>query len=359
MVSHGETNIDLLRNKRHTLLKDCKVEEIAIPLKKGALSDVIADETTGTNSIPESSMDVDTAATEGEVARRIALKESAIEIDYASLPRDIKDIADAEALNKAMQQFHDTLARIAMEIESMAPNMKAVERCGHLRPHTHTCSPSGRLDDVKGRLKANADEYETSLQLTKTAGTEFEAVKQARCDAFFEAFSHIQGRIDDIYKASCADVPSLPLMAVPGTDEERLARGRIRVPEPGEQRGAAPARVCSRPTASQEPYLQGIKYTVTPPMKRFREMEQLSGGEKTVAALALLFAIHSFRPAPFFVLDEVDAALDNTNVHRVARYMDQWTQSDFQCIVISLKVRSLAQLTACVTRRAGLVLSPG
>jgi structural maintenance of chromosome 1 len=58
-----------------------------------------------------------------------------------------------------------------------------------------------------------------------------------------------------------------------------------------------------------------------PPSKRFREMEQLSGGEKTVAALALLFAIHSFRPSPFFVLDEVDAALDSKNVGKVAAYI--------------------------------------
>lgn len=55
----------------------------------------------------------------------------------------------------------------------------------------------------------------------------------------------------------------------------------------------------------QEPYLSGVKYNVMPPGKRFVEMEQLSGGEKTMAALALLFAIHSFHPAPFFVLDEV------------------------------------------------------
>jgi len=45
-----------------------------------------------------------------------------------------------------------------------------------------------------------------------------------------------------------------------------------------------------------------------PTGKRFVEMEQLSGGEKTMAALALLFSIHSFHPAPFFVLDEVSAA---------------------------------------------------
>lgn len=44
----------------------------------------------------------------------------------------------------------------------------------------------------------------------------------------------------------------------------------------------------------QEPYLGGVKYTAMPPMKRFRDMDQLSGGEKTVAALALLFAIHRF-----------------------------------------------------------------
>lgn len=45
---------------------------------------------------------------------------------------------------------------------------------------------------------------------------------------------------------------------------------------------------------SEEPYNAGIKYHAMPPMKRFRDMEQLSGGEKTVAALALLFAIHRY-----------------------------------------------------------------
>lgn len=71
-------------------------------------------------------------------------------------------------------------------------------------------------------------------------------------------------------------------------------------------------------------------------MKRFRDMEQLSGGEKTIAALALLFSIHNYRQAPFFVLDEVDAALDNVNVRKVCNYIQQRSK-DFQCIVISLK----------------------
>jgi structural maintenance of chromosome 1 len=88
---------------------------------------------------------------------------------------------------------------------------------------------------------------------------------------------------------------------------------------------------------TDEPYLSGVKYNAMPPMKRFRDMEQLSGGEKTVAALALLFAVHSYRPAPFFVMDEVDAALDNVNVKKVCAYIRERTNGDFQCIVISLK----------------------
>jgi len=65
-------------------------------------------------------------------------------------------------------------------------------------------------------------------------------------------------------------------------------------------------------------------------------MEALSGGEKTVAALALLFAIQAYRPAPFFVMDEVDAALDNVNVLKVSNYIRQRSK-ELQCVVISLK----------------------
>merc|ERR1711920_543889 len=95
------------------------------------------------------------------------------------------------------------------------------------------------------------------------------------------------------------------------------------------------------PENPEEPYLEGINYNCVAPGKRFQPMSNLSGGEKTIAALALLFAIHSYRPSPFFVLDEIDAALDNTNVSRVAQYLgahSRTTSSDaFQSVVISLK----------------------
>ena len=91
-----------------------------------------------------------------------------------------------------------------------------------------------------------------------------------------------------------------------------------------------------------------IKLNCMPPGKRFRAMDQLSGGEQTVAALSLLFACHSFYKTPFFVLDEIDAALDNANVNRVAKYIREWSEVDdesedvagrkqVQFVVISLK----------------------
>ena len=86
----------------------------------------------------------------------------------------------------------------------------------------------------------------------------------------------------------------------------------------------------------QDPYLGGVKYIASAPSKRFRQIGQLSGGEQTMAALALLFSVHSFRPSPFYIMDEIDAALDNANVKKVADYIKHKSQ-DFQCLVISLK----------------------
>ncbi|XP_010130438.1 PREDICTED: structural maintenance of chromosomes protein 1B-like, partial [Buceros rhinoceros silvestris] len=91
------------------------------------------------------------------------------------------------------------------------------------------------------------------------------------------------------------------------------------------------------PENPEEPYLGGIDFNCVAPGKRFMPMDNLSGGEKSLAALALVFAIHSFRPAPFFILDEIDAALDNTNIDKVSSFIRQQAHEQIQMIVISLK----------------------
>ena len=78
----------------------------------------------------------------------------------------------------------------------------------------------------------------------------------------------------------------------------------------------------------------GIRIIAQPPGKKLQNMMQLSGGEKALTAIALLFAIQSLKPSPFCLLDEIEAALDDSNVTRFANYLDRLTK-DTQFIVIT------------------------
>ncbi len=78
----------------------------------------------------------------------------------------------------------------------------------------------------------------------------------------------------------------------------------------------------------------GINITVQPPGKKLQNMMLLSGGERAFTAIALLFAILKINPAPFCVLDEIEAALDDVNVYRFAEYLKKYSQQT-QFLVIT------------------------
>lgn len=211
-----------------------------------------------------------------------------VEMDYNLLPNEYKraqfDGADIE----------ERIGELTAKLEELTPNIKAGERLQDVRE---------RLATLDAELTAQRT---NELRIVK----EFQAVKTKRYDLFMRAFQHISSHIDPIYK--------------------ELTKAQAST-----QLGGGSAYLTLE--EEDEPYLAGVRYHSMPPMKRFKDMEFLSGGEKTVAALALLFAIHSFHPSPFFVLDEVDAALDNSNVNKIANYISKHANPEFQFIVISLK----------------------
>ena len=78
----------------------------------------------------------------------------------------------------------------------------------------------------------------------------------------------------------------------------------------------------------------GIRIISQPPGKKLQNMMQLSGGEKALTAIALLFAIQNLKPSPFCLLDEIEAALDDSNVVRYAKYLKKLTKNT-QFIIIT------------------------
>ncbi|KAI6240442.1 SMC-N domain-containing protein [Aphelenchoides fujianensis] len=87
---------------------------------------------------------------------------------------------------------------------------------------------------------------------------------------------------------------------------------------------------------SLDPFKEGVAFQVRPPKKTWKQITNLSGGEKTLASLALVFGLHNFRPTPLYVMDEIDAALDFRNVSIIATYLKERTKNA-QFIIISLR----------------------
>ncbi|XP_054905325.1 structural maintenance of chromosomes protein 1A isoform X1 [Poeciliopsis prolifica] len=278
-VTAIETKLEQKRSDRHNLLQACKMQDIRLPLRSGTMDDI---------SQGEGSSQTDDSSSQ-RTSSSVLAKEALIEIDYSNLSEDLKDTlseeeikAETNTLQQRLNEQQSILQRIS------APNMKAMEK----------------LESVRDKFQETSDEFEAARKRAKKAKQAFEQIKKERFDRFNTCFESVATNIDEIYKA--------------------LSRN-------------SSAQAFLGPENPEEPYLDGINYNCVAPGKRFRPMDNLSGGEKTVAALALLFAIHSYKPAPFFVLDEIDAALDNTNIGKVANYIKDQSVQNFQAIVISLK----------------------
>ena len=84
----------------------------------------------------------------------------------------------------------------------------------------------------------------------------------------------------------------------------------------------------------------GVEITACPPGKKLKTISLLSGGEKTLTAISLLFAILQVRPVPFCILDEVEAALDEVNVDNFGKFLNEFKEKT-QFIVITHKKKTM------------------
>ncbi|MBS7287443.1 MAG: chromosome segregation protein SMC, partial [Candidatus Freyarchaeota archaeon] len=85
-----------------------------------------------------------------------------------------------------------------------------------------------------------------------------------------------------------------------------------------------------------DPFSGGVVIEASPAGKEVKRLELMSGGEKSITSLALIFAIQQYHPAPFYIMDEIDAFLDEHNASRVADLIKDLSRTS-QFIVVSLR----------------------
>ncbi|XP_051477637.1 structural maintenance of chromosomes protein 1B [Apus apus] len=282
-----ETSLEEKRLRRHNMLLECKVQDLKIKLLSGSLDDI-------------SEVELGTETEGTQTTSTIYEREEAIQIDYSTLEEDLKDLESDKDIESHLHQMQrEVKSKETTLMKTAAPNLRAVEK----------------LHIARDKFQESIDAFETSRKEARARKQEFEQVKKKRYELFNRCFEHASVAIDQIYKKLCRN---------------------------------SSAQAFLSPENPEEPYLEGIGFNCVAPGKRFMPMDCLSGGEKSVAALALVFAIHSFRPAPFFVLDEIDAALDNTNIDKVSSFIREQAHQQIQMIVISLKEEFYSKADALI-----------
>ncbi|EKM61772.1 uncharacterized protein PHACADRAFT_135672 [Phanerochaete carnosa HHB-10118-sp] len=162
----------------------------------------------------------------------------------------------------------------------------------------------GVLKDYKKREEEflrRASDLEEVTRLRDEQKQKYDELRKQRLDEFMSGFSTISLKLKEMYQ----------MITLGGNAELELVD-------------------------SMDPFSEGIIFSVMPPKKSWKNISNLSGGEKTLSSLALVFALHVYKPTPLYFMDEIDAALDFRNVSIVANYIKDRTKNA-QFIIISLR----------------------
>ncbi|KAM9807852.1 structural maintenance of chromosomes protein 1B [Neosynchiropus ocellatus] len=274
-VMTAESALEQKHLARHNLLITCKVQGLPISMLSGSLDEI-------------SEMQVAAGPDGSSASMSLYEREALLTIDYSGLKAEFKNV-NTEEVPGILERLKESIASSEGVLrQTSAPNLKALEK----------------MRAVNNVLQVLNEAFESSTRTTRKCSQEFALVKAQRFSLFSQCFDHVSVALDQIYKRICRN-------------------------------NSAQATLSAED--AEEPYLGGINYSCVAPGKRFMSMDNLSGGEKAIAALALVFALHSFRPAPFLFLDEVDAALDKSNIDKVTSFIREESRTNMQIIVISLK----------------------
>ena len=213
-------------------------------------------------------------------------------------PSEGESVSDVEALPVLST---DALAARQMNCEEMANEIGELE--GEKMEMEKNVNMSALLEYLKkdAFYRTRAEELRIITEARNLVRTDYEDLRRQRLVMFMAGFGVITMKLKEMYQ----------MITLGGDAELELVD-------------------------SMDPFSEGIVFSVRPPKKSWKNISNLSGGEKTLSSLALVFALHHFKPTALYVMDEIDAALDFKNVSIVANYIKERTKNA-QFVIISLR----------------------
>ncbi|KAL0027544.1 hypothetical protein WJX77_009918 [Trebouxia sp. C0004] len=194
-------------------------------------------------------------------------------------------LEEEELLQLNVQQLEYRVAMLEEELGRMNPDMTAI----------------AAFQAKEAEYAQRVSDLEAATAERDNVRREHEDVRKRRLDEFMAGFNCISLRLKEMYQ----------MITLGGDAELELVD-------------------------SLDPFSEGIVFSVRPPKKSWKNIANLSGGEKTLSSLSLVFALHHYKPTPLYVMDEIDAALDFKNVSIVAHYIKERTKNA-QFVIISLR----------------------
>ena len=283
-------------------------------------------------------------------ARQRQVREQVGEVDDALRTAE----EHREALESSVTTHKDRLAVLAVELaELRVRGEAAVERIRRDADSTGDealGAPPPELDedvDPKERLEALEADLRRMGLINPLAAAEYEELAEgvALLDDQLEDLDDSRHQLVKVIEVLDEEMTGLFLGAfgeVSALYEENFGlvfpggRGRLRLLDP------------------DNPLQSGVEVEAQPHGKKVGRLSLLSGGEQSLAALAFLFAVFRARPSPFYVLDEVEAALDDSNLHRFLRLVDQ-LRASAQLVIITHQQQTMQAADMLY----GITMEPG
>ena len=270
----------------------------------------------------------------GEELKVLNSKLASFDEFKSSILAEIKDINDKKdevqaeitRLQNKLYQEETKLQKVDIDIENMQ------ERIYEEYEMTYTdCKPFKKDDfDIKQGM---IDISRIKTQIASLGSININAIEEYKTEG--ARYEEMSAQVADLQKAESdlmkiiADLSSEMLQKF-NTEFVKINENFGKVFK--ELFGGGNAKLELLP--NEDPLCAGVEISACPPGKALKNISLLSGGEKTMTAIAILFAILKLRPMPFCFLDEIEAALDDANIDRYARYLKRFSQ-DTQFIVIT------------------------